>query len=254
MFNVEHLTRLRTHEMDVVVSHLRPGARVLEVGAGAGAQSLELMKRGFDVVALDVPDSNYRQDRLLEITEYDGRTIPFPDASFDVVFSSNVLEHISDLTQTHSEIRRILKPEGYAIHVLPTHVWRFWTTLSAFPSALQYTWELRKRLQFRIPRNESEWKHDAGTAWAFLREISFPLRQRRHGERGNLITEYWYFRPAWWRRNFAAHGFEVVDEHPMGLFYTGHMVRTSLTLEQRARLAERYGSACHLFKLRPLAG
>lgn len=250
MFNVEHLTQLRTHEMGVIASQLPPQARVLELGAGAGAQSLELIKRGFDVVALDVPDSNYKQQRLMPITEYDGQTFPFPDGSFDVVFSSNVLEHIANLSQIYSEIRRVLRPDGYAVHVLPTHVWRFWTTLSAFPSALQYTYELRKRLKLRFPTKEAEWKHDAGTAFAVLRHMSAPIRQRRHGERGNLISEYWYFRPEWWRKNFAANAFEIMHEQPMGLFYTGHMV-SSLTLEQRARLAQRLGSACHLFKVRP---
>jgi ubiquinone/menaquinone biosynthesis C-methylase UbiE len=74
---------------------------------------------------------------LFRITDFDGRNAPFHDASFDIVFSSNVLEHVPDLVHMHSEIQRVLTPNGYAVHVLPTHSWRLWTTLSAFPTAVQ---------------------------------------------------------------------------------------------------------------------
>jgi ubiquinone/menaquinone biosynthesis C-methylase UbiE len=139
VFSIEQLNTLRSAEIEKIVTHFRPvGARVLEVGAGTGQQALELQRRGFDVEAIEIPSSNYAQDRLFSITDFNGRHIPFPDASFDIVFSSNVLEHVPDLVQMHSEIRRVLRPSGYAVHVLPTHVWRFWTTLSAFPTSVQY--------------------------------------------------------------------------------------------------------------------
>ena len=39
MFNVEHLKAIRGAEIDIVAARLKPGARVLELGAGTGAQS-----------------------------------------------------------------------------------------------------------------------------------------------------------------------------------------------------------------------
>ena len=99
-----------------------------------------------------IPDSNYAQARVFPIIDYDGRHIPFDDASFDIVFSSNVMEHICDLHQTNREIQRVLRPDGYCVHVMPTHIWRFWTTLSAFPTAFQYAGALKSQL---LPRGNS---------------------------------------------------------------------------------------------------
>jgi hypothetical protein len=92
-----------------------------------------------------------------------------------------------------------------------------------------------------------------GTAWyRTARYVGGRVIQRRHGERGNVISEIWLFRPEWWRRNFRGHGFTVDQDEPMGLFYTGNALFGShLDLDRRARLANTLGSACHLFKLTP---
>ena len=136
MFSYEHLDALRAAEIDKVVPFVPLGAHILEVGAGTGKQSLELLRRGFDVTAIEIADSSYAAHRVFPIIDYDGITIPLPDASVDVVFSSNVLEHVPDLARMHAEIRRVLKPGGQCIHVLPTHGWRFWTTLACVPDAV----------------------------------------------------------------------------------------------------------------------
>lgn len=75
--------------------------------------------------------------------------------------------------------------------------------------------------------------------------------QKRHGERGNALTELYYFRPAWWRRNFREHGFTIVREAPAGLFYTGEaLLGPRLTMARRRGLARMLGSACVMFQLR----
>ena len=76
---------------------------------------------------------------------------------------------------------------------------------------------------------------------------------RRHGERGNVISELWLFHPRWWRRNFRENGFAVVSDEPMGLFYTGEVLfGLRLGLAKRERLARVLGSSCHLFRLVPV--
>lgn len=255
MFSIDHLNMLRSAETDFLVSYLFKGARILEIGAGTGQQASDLATQGFDVVAIERYDSQYSGHRLFPIVNYDGRNIPFEDRSFDIVFTSNVLEHVEDLVQMNKEIRRVLKPPGYAVHIMPTHAWRFWTTLSAAPAALACVWNLRTEI---VPRRFFS-RSEAGRlvrVWSRIaRHLAAPLAQRRHGERGNIISELWLFHPNWWRRNFRENGFELISDEPMGLFYTGHMVfAKKWPLEKRARLARTLGSASHLFKIRPCCG
>jgi SAM-dependent methyltransferase len=250
MFSYEHLDALRAAEIERVVPFFPAGARVLEIGAGTGKQALELRRRGFVVTAIEIADSNYATHRLFPIVDYDGLTIPLPDASTDVVFSSNVLEHVPDLARMHREIRRVLTPGGKCVHVLPTHAWRFWTTLAGYPDALVYLVAgLPELLPQGLPRGRE--LRRLGTAWyRTARAVGGRCLPRRHGERGNVISELWLFHPRWWRRNFCENGFTVVHDEPMDLFYTGNMLLgPHLALSQRGRLAHMLGSACHLFEL-----
>lgn len=253
MFSVSQLHRQRDAELEVIVQHFPAGARVLEVGAGTGQQAFELNRRGFRVTAVDLETSNYAEQTVYPVERYDGKTLPFADGSFDVVFSSNVLEHVRDLPTLHAEMRRVLASNGRCVHVLPTDAWRLWTTLTAFPAAIQY-FGLLKTDVVRFLRSRDGLPNQALTI--LLRSLAFisiPIRQRRHGERGNVVTEQWYFRPAWWRNHFREQGFEIASEEPLGIFYTGHMVWNSLPFEKRYHLARMLGSACHLFELRPAA-
>src|SRR5258708_18487309 len=64
----------------------------------------------------------------------------------------------------------------------------------------------------------------------------------RHGERGNVLSELWVFRPAWWRRAFRADGFEIVRDEPVGIYYSGNtMLGTRLSIERRQVLAALLG-------------
>ena len=77
-----------------------------------------------------------------------------------------------------------------------------------------------------------------------------PFFPTRHGEAGNAVSELWLFHPRRWRRHFRASGFDIVRDEPMGLYYTGHLVLGDRrSLAQRRQMADRYGSACHLFVL-----
>jgi ubiquinone/menaquinone biosynthesis C-methylase UbiE len=252
MFSVSHLDRLRAIEIEKIATFFSPGQHILEVGAGTGAQAIELSRRGFKLTAIELPASNYAANRLYPIIDYDGRTIPLPDASVDVVFSSNVLEHVPDLARMHSEVRRVLKPGGYGVHVLPTHAWRFWTTLASYPDAVVYPFASLPQLVPRAMLRRAELRR-LGEAWyRALRYVGGRLLPRRHGERGNVVSELWLFHPNWWRRNFHENGFAVVHDEPMGLFYTGNMLLgRRLEFAQRRRLAGLLGSACHLFKIVP---
>ncbi len=228
---LDYLDALRATEVRRIAAHLPPASRVLEIGAGTGRQALELQRLGFDVAAVELSQSDYASARVFPITDYDGMHLPFPDASFAAVFSSNALEHVRELSRMHAEIKRVMKRDAVCVHVLPTAAWRFWTSLGIFPSAL-------------VHLAQGNWRRA-------LRLSAVALLQPRHGERGHALSELWTFRPTWWIRHFRKHGFVVVRAEPMGLFYTGNvLLGFRLGFAARARLARILGSACYLFELK----
>ncbi len=252
MFSLAHLDAIRTAEIDKIASFFPAGARILEIGAGTGQQALDLQRRGFDVTAIEIADSNYAAHRIFPIKDYDGRTIPLPDRSIDLAFSSNVLEHVPDLARMHGEIRRVLAPGGCCIHVLPTHCWRLWTTLTSYPEAVSFFASSLPRLLPRAVPRGAELRRLRDEWYRTARHTAGLCLPRRHGERGNVVSELWLFHPRWWRRNFSDHGFAIVHDEPMGLFYTGEvLLGPRLGLAARKRLAGVLGSSCHLFKLVP---
>lgn len=228
---MKYINELRRVELEEVLPRLPRGAHVLEIGAGSGQQALELERCGFKVTAIDLASSDYAQHHVFPVIEYDGFAIPFPDATFDVVYSSNVLEHVVDLPRLHCEIMRVIKAGGECLHIVPTHVWRFWTTAAGV-------------LGFLTP-----FRNGLGFLGCLRRTLSSALRS--HGERGSVLAEVWLFHPAYWRRNFREAGFEVVEEGPLGLFYTGELLFASaLGFSRRRRLARLLGSSTHFFRLR----
>ena len=216
MFSIPYLNTLRKAEIDDIVRHFEPGSRVLEIGAGTGEQAAELNRRGFNITAIEIQNSNYAADRMFPIMNYDGRHIPLPDASVDIVFSSNVLEHIPDLAQMHLEISRVLKPGGHCVHVLPTHSWRFWTIISSYPDAFVCLLSALPSLLPHALPSHIELRRLTNAWYRCARYIGGRIYQRRHGETGTAISELWRFHPNWWRHNFQANGFTIVQDEPMG--------------------------------------
>ncbi len=242
-YSATYLDALRSAELERVIDMFPAGARVLEIGAGTGQQAALLQARGFEVSALELAQSSYTA-RAFPVVSYDGRNLPFPDASFDVVYSSNVLEHIRDLDALHRDIRRVLRPGGSCIHIVPTAAWRLWTILTSVPTSAVLVF----RAVRAIPAGS------AAQAWTLAAKYAAAaVVPPRHGERGLTgYSEIWLFRPDWWRRQFRRNGFRIVEDRPVELFYTGNgLLAANMSFERREALARWLGSACHVFKLAP---
>jgi len=118
------------------------GRLVLDLGAGNGAQTLELMASGCRIVAcdidqadLDILGQHLKKNTIDSVTpvRYDGVTLPFPDGHFDAVVSYAVLEHVEDEGKTISEIYRVLKTRGDLLIAVPNKWWVFETHGARLP-------------------------------------------------------------------------------------------------------------------------
>jgi SAM-dependent methyltransferase len=239
--------------MRVVLGHLAPGGKILEIGAGTGYQARQLAEHQFEVTAVDLPIAATRAERVFPVLDYDGRNLPVEAESTDVVFTSNVLEHLVDPAPVHREIHRVLRPGGYCIHTVPSPAWRFWTNISNYVDLVQQWGRLAPGL---IPRRFAlgEVGRVAGVTLKIAKVTARQLVPSRLGEVGNSVSELWRFSRWYRRRYFLRHGFEVECIEPMGLLYTGDFVLGERwSLEGRERAARRFGSACVLYKVRPTA-
>ncbi|SCA56258.1 Methylase involved in ubiquinone/menaquinone biosynthesis [Candidatus Terasakiella magnetica] len=242
MFNIDFLHMIRSHEVEKIIQLLPQEAKVLEIGGGSGHQAKLLKDRGFDITSIDVADSIYADEQVFPVQTYDGKKLPFADQSFDVVLSSNVLEHIHDLDPLMEEFSRVVKPSGFNLHVMPTGSWRFWTIVANYFEFLQILLLSFSPAKLKNPKHWGK---------QLLVNIYNHLIPPRHGEFGNCFSEIWSFRPKRWQKYFEKHAFLISKSEQMGLFYTGHMLfNKKISISRREKLAKFLGSSCHLFVLK----
>jgi SAM-dependent methyltransferase len=94
--------------------------RVLDLGSGSGHGAAQLGAAGARVVGVDrvAPDASSRNASALFVRA-DLRGLPFPDASFDLIVSFQVIEHLEDPAEYLEAIARLSKRDGLAILTTP---------------------------------------------------------------------------------------------------------------------------------------
>lgn len=105
---------------------LPPGGAVLDIGCRHGSFLRRLQACGFpepqgldvDEAALALGRSAY-PELAVRLNVYDGRKLPFPDQSFDIVTMFDVIEHIGPIEDYLREVRRVLKPGGALVFQTP---------------------------------------------------------------------------------------------------------------------------------------
>jgi SAM-dependent methyltransferase len=97
------------------------GKKVLEIGLGQGADSEQIIRRGGSWSGLDLTPASVARVRerlrLRNLSHDDLKVgsvleIPYPDNSFDMVYSFGVLHHVREIHGAQAEIARVLRPGG----------------------------------------------------------------------------------------------------------------------------------------------
>lgn len=105
------------------------GLRVLEIGVGMGADYEQWLKSGAIATGLDLSESSVRRARQRceqaglksDLRRADAEHLPFPDDSFDMVYSYGVMHHSPDTQKCLDEAWRVLRPGGTARIMLYHH-------------------------------------------------------------------------------------------------------------------------------------
>jgi SAM-dependent methyltransferase len=114
---------------------MAPGHRVLDLGAGQGRHTYEILRRGAEAVAVDLAAGDLAQVEAMvgamalegEITQpavpvttvADALDLPFPDGHFDRVIAAEILEHLPDDRRAMAEIVRVTAPGGLVAVTVP---------------------------------------------------------------------------------------------------------------------------------------
>jgi 2-polyprenyl-3-methyl-5-hydroxy-6-metoxy-1,4-benzoquinol methylase len=112
--NLEFLARTGLLEM---------GGRILEIGCGIGTVVFELAKQGYDIRGVDISQVAIEYGRRkyggIRLDVLAAEELAFEDASFDVVLSFDLFEHIARIDKHVSEVRRVLKTDGCYLFQTP---------------------------------------------------------------------------------------------------------------------------------------
>jgi arsenite methyltransferase len=107
------------------LGRLAPGERVLDLGSGAGTDSLiaaQMVGERGHVTGIDMTPEMLAKARAaaaemgvtnVEFVESEAEQLPFPDESFDVVISNGVIDLIPDKDAVFAELFRVLAPGGH---------------------------------------------------------------------------------------------------------------------------------------------
>lgn len=110
----------------LLLGEAREGERVLDLGCGAGRFVAALRQAGADPVGVEIAGAALERARAvapgadLRLLEDDG-SIPLEHGSVDLVWCSEVLEHVPDTAGLLSEARRVLKTGGRILVTTPSH-------------------------------------------------------------------------------------------------------------------------------------
>ncbi len=123
-----------------------PGKTALDIGCGGGLLAEEFSRLGLKVTGIDPSATSletaraHARDSGLDIGYCRGEAeaLPFRDASFDLVYCCDVLEHVRDLDRSIAEAARVLKPGG--LYLFDTINRTFLSKIIAIKLLQEWTW------------------------------------------------------------------------------------------------------------------
>lgn len=206
------LENLRKREIEIVFEGIDENlGRGLELGAGNGFQSQLLINYLDILIATDLNEERLPGNSSLANIQYeilDAEKVgeKYSEDSFDLVYSSNLLEHLPNVEKCLAGVRRVIKQDGLVVHILPSPGWRLLSVILHYPHKFS-------NLLSRIGR-QSNSKRSRGNNLKLNRgpnpKIVDLLIPKAHGVSKNFVTEFFAFRKKRWIGIFENAGFRII--------------------------------------------
>jgi SAM-dependent methyltransferase len=246
-----HFLRLRDLQQIVDEVPLSGVNRVLELGAGDGVQTNALREMFSEVVPVDIAPSGDVEGLVIA----DAANLPFVDGYFDLIFSSNVLEHVERLDESLAEMKRILAPGGMMIHSMPTGTWKIiqfaGRPLATLIKATRIIVPGLSRNPLRAQVRDHASNHGVvPKRRSLMQRVIGQFIPTIHGVSGSHVKEFFRFRPKWWESQFDRSGLECFRSSPLFLHSPYDMFPFRF-LRMRDRLGRSGIATVQVFWLRP---
>lgn len=220
---------------------------VLEIGCGRGVQTAILQRLG-RVWAID-PFETLSPRKNAFVARARSEHLPFRERSYDLVFSSSVLEHIEDLPRALHAMTAVLRPAGIMVHCVPGPLWKALAVGAHYARLLSRAIRLGQRTKISSAPSEQRTREWRGREGKNLRPMSRWL-PTVHGTAASNIAELLEFRAAHWRAVFSAAGLQIACMVPQYLYSP-----PEFALLSPIRMPAWTGLAsCYAFFLRPVGG
>ena len=118
--------KIRIDELETALEIFpnRKNLKILEIGGRDGFQANIISKKGHKVTSIDI---NPLSPQIHLVQKGDITKLNFEDDSFDLIYSSNMLQEIYNTNEAFMEMKRVLKKDGIIIHIVPSSWWSLMT-------------------------------------------------------------------------------------------------------------------------------
>jgi ubiquinone/menaquinone biosynthesis C-methylase UbiE len=215
-----HLHKIKKREVECIFSKCpeKLFQMGLELGAGDGFQSTLLTKYISKLISTDYNPYRLKRksNKSIEYRICDAETINniFNKKQFDIVFSSNLLEHVPHPQKVLKGTYEILKDNGITIHIVPSPFWKLCHLLLHIPNKCIVALDLliNKRNAINIEKNKKYPKLGNNPKTQKKRRIFFHrlLMPEPHGVSTNNFKEFYAFSKLRWKREFEKANFELI--------------------------------------------
>lgn len=244
--------KIRIDELETALEIFpnRKNLKILEIGGRDGFQANIISKKGHKVTSIDI---NPLSPQIHLVQKGDITKLNFEDDSFDLIYSSNMLQEIYNTNEAFMEMKRVLKKDGIIIHIVPSSWWSIITNFWHYclipkylikSNRFQQIFNSKKITNIDIQNNKQENKNSKSTT--NLKKLFFhPL-----GANTSFIHEIFYFSKFYWKKLFKKNGFNMINEKNCPYFYSAYSVFDFKFLNFRKFLASLGITSCYCFILK----
>lgn len=196
---------------------------VLEIGGRDGYQAELISKKGFKVTSIDIKPIF---PQFYPVQKGDITKLDFHENSFDIIFSSNMLQEIHSIDEALLEMKRVLKKDGIIIHIVPSSWWTLITNFWHYCFIPKYLIKSKKiqhifNSELKKENNNKEISKDESKSSErnLKRLFLHPL-----GANTSFMHEIVYFSEFYWKKLFIQNGFKIINKKNCPYYYSGYAI------------------------------